>query len=237
MPDVFDATSPAKKSKGKKKKSVVEHVVETAQEKPKSRTVDEYSKILSEEAPTANPFRAYAAKPVRTYFDTQHHQEEVLLLLRRHPVTQLKWIIVAILLFMAPALFSAVGLLDFLPATYRFVAALGWNLLIIGFVLEAFLSWFYNVNIITDERIIDVDFTSLLFKNVSHAKLDNIEDVTATTSGTLGAIFDYGTVLIQTAAAVTEFEFEDIPHPNRVTTFLNELMVEEEREKLEGRAS
>lgn len=237
MPDVFDAES-TKKSKGKKKKAADTSAVEmSGQEPTKTRTVDEYSRILAQESPSHNPFKAFAAKPVRTYFDTQHHEEEVLLLLRRHPITQVKWIIVAILLFFAPVLFSAVHLLDFLPMNYQIVAGLGWNLLIIGFVLQAFLSWFYNVNIITDERIIDVDFTSLLFKNVSNAKIDNIEDVTATTSGSLGAIFDYGTVLIQTAATITEFEFEDIPHPNKVTTLLNELLVEEEREKLEGRVS
>ena len=68
-------------------------------------------------------------------------------------------------------------------------------------------------------------------------KLDNIEDITATTSGAFAAIFDYGTVKIQTAAEVTEFEFANVPHPAKVTTLLNELLQEEEREKIEGRVN
>ncbi|MBT7183579.1 MAG: PH domain-containing protein, partial [Candidatus Pacebacteria bacterium] len=85
------------------------------------------------------------------------------------------------------------------------------------------------------ERIIDIDFLSLIYKNVSAAKIDKVEDITAVTSGVAQSIFDYGTVHIQTAAEKSEFEFEDVPHPNRVTQFLNEMLVEEEKEKIEGR--
>ncbi|HEX7018248.1 MAG TPA: PH domain-containing protein, partial [Patescibacteria group bacterium] len=110
-----------------------------------------------------------------------------------------------------------------------------WYLLITGFALESFLSWFFNVYIITDERVIDVDFLSLIYKNISSAKIDNIEDITAETGGAVRSIFNFGTVKIQTAGAATELEFEDVPHPAKVTRLLNELLLEEEREKIEGR--
>jgi len=93
------------------------------------------------------------------------------------------------------------------------------------------------VYIITDERIIDVDFNSLLFKNVAYAKIDNIEDITATTAGALGSIFDYGTVRIQTAGAISEFEFVSVPQPSKVVSFLNELLIEEEQEFHNKRAN
>ena len=51
------------------------------------------------------------------------------------------------------------------------------------------------------------------------------------------SVFDFGTVQIQTAAEKTMFEFEDVPHPAQVTKLINELMLEEEREKIEGRVS
>jgi hypothetical protein len=200
------------------------------------REVDEYSSIMRQEKPTTNLFNAFAPKPVNTSFDNQQEQETVLLLLRQHPVTQIKWVLVAILLILVPFLFSYVGFLNFLPARFHIVAAIGWYLMVVGFILEAFLSWFYNVYIITDERIVDVDFNSLLFKNISYAKIENIEDVTTTAGGTLGTIFDYGTITIQTAATIPEFEFQDVPHPSRVAAFINEMMLEEEREVREGRA-
>lgn len=211
---------------------------ESKDRKPQSmRHVDEYSSVMRQEAPSRNLMNAFAAKPVRTSFDSQHTEEEILLLLRQHPITQLKWILIAILLIFLPFLFSYVGFLNFLPTRFHFAAAIGWYLMVVGFSLEAFLSWFFNVYIVTDERVVDIDFQSLLYSNVSYAKIDKIEDISATTSGALGAIFDFGTVRIQTAGTEVEFEFEHVPHPSRVTAFLNEMILEEEREKREGRAN
>ena len=207
----------------------------TAKKPTKAKNVDEYSQIMQAEVPTSNPFAAFSPKPEHVFFDSQLQDETVLLLLRRHPITQLPWIIVTLLLILAPILFSMTPLLSFLPPRFEFAALVGWYLLVIGFALESFLTWFYNVYIITDERVVDVDFYSLLYKNISSAKLDNIEDISITASGALSSIFNYGTIKIQTAAATTEFEFEDVPRPAQVTAFLNELLVEEEREKIEGR--
>jgi hypothetical protein len=240
MPDVFDS----RKSKKKKKKTEVDAptVFDTSVEsdqavKPPHSHVDTYSQVMSHEPEARNPLKAFAAKPTNTFFDSQANDEKVLLLLRQHPITQVKWIVIAIILIVLPFFLQFVPLLEFLPLRFHLVAAIGWYLMVIGFSLEAFLDWFFNVYIITDERVIDVDFSSLLFKNVSYAKIDRIEDVSFTTSGTLGAIFDYGTVVVQTAATLQEFEFEHVPYPSKVTTFINELINEEEREQLEGRVS
>jgi len=231
MPDIFDAS--AEKSNRGGTTSDPEEV----RSHKLVRDVNEYSMVMRDEQPSNNPFKSFVAKPEKIFFDSQHYEEKVLLLLRRHPVTQLGWILISIAMIFAPILFFSVGVLDFLPPNYQLAALIGWYLILTGFVLESFLTWFYNVYIITDERVIDVDFYNLLFKNISSAKLDNIEDVTSVTGGLMASIFNYGTVKIQTAGAVTEFDFEDVPQPAKVTAFLNEMMLEEEREKLENRAT
>ena len=48
-------------------------------------------------------------------------------------------------------------------------------------------------------------------------------------------MFNYGDVLIQTAAEIPEVEFEAVPMPDLVAKVLRELRIEEEVEKLEGR--
>ena len=110
-----------------------------------------------------------------------------------------------------------------------------WFLIIIGYSFAAFLKWLYNMYIITDERIIDVDVYSLLKRNLTSAKIDHIQDVTAANYGLLGSIFNVGIVVVQTAGAHPMLEFGGVPHPARVVTLINELMLEEEREKMEGR--
>lgn len=202
-----------------------------------SRHVDEYSAVMSDERPSRRTFAAYAAKPFDTAFDVQASSEVIVLLLRQHPVTQVKWLMIAMALLLLPGLFSSIDLLGFLPLRFQFAALVGWYLVTAGFILQSFIKWFYNVYIITDERIIDIDFHSLIFRDVSAAKIDKIEDTTASTGGFWGSIFDYGTITIQTAAEKREFEFEDVPHPARVSKLINEMIIEEEREEIEGRVS
>lgn len=221
MQDLFDA------KKGKKK----------TQPTVEKRQIEDYSDVIRYERPSRNPFDAFAPKPEGIFFDSQEREEQVVLLLRKHPITQLGWILTAIALVFFPLVLRFIPVFSALPLRFELAAFVLWYLLITGFVLESFLSWFFNVYIITDERVIDVDFLSLIYKNVSAAKLDNIEDVTATTGGALRSVFNFGTVVIQTAGAQQELEFEDVPHPAKVTKLLNELLLEEEREKIEGRVN
>ncbi len=241
MPDIFDASRRKRSATSDTAPTVTvtETVTDFSEAAPRpKRHIDDYSEVLRTTPQAPHNFLAFAAKPEKVFFDTQMSDERVLLLLRRHPVTQVPWILSAIVLAMIPFVVSAVfpGL-SFLPGRYIFAATVGWYALVFSFVLESFLMWFFNVYIITDERVIDVDFNSLIYKNISSAKLDNIEDITATTGGAIRSIFDFGTIKIQTAAANTEFEFEDVPHPGKVQSLLNELLVEEEREKIEGRVN
>jgi uncharacterized membrane protein YdbT with pleckstrin-like domain len=212
-------------------------ITRDSDEVAKARCVDDYSEVMRREKPADSVLLAYAPKPVQVAFDAQIKNEQVILLLRQHPIFLLKPFIIVVIALFFPMIMNASTILDFLPERFHLAFNIGWYLLVFGFALESFLVWFFNVYLVTDERIIDVDFLSLIYKNVSTAKIDNIEDVTVTASGAFASIFDYGTVLIQTAAEKTQFEFENVPHPTKVAALLNEMMLEEEREKLEGRAT
>ncbi len=228
-------TSRSPRSEKKDKISIKVDIEKKSKSSP-SKHPDEYSHTLKLEQPTESLFKAFAPKPLRIAFDSQLTEEKIILLLRRHPITQVKKIVIAVVAFFVPILFFSSPLLDFFPPNYKLALILGWYLLLTSFVLEAFLVWFFNVFIVTDERIIDVDFSNLIYKNISSAKIDNIEDITIETGGVLASVVDYGTVYIQTAGEKPEIEFEDVPQPAKVVAILNELMLEEEQEKLEGRA-
>lgn len=178
---------------------------------------------------------AFATNPKNINFSTQDHGEQVLLMLRQHPITQVGWVVIATSLVALPTLLGFIGFLDFLPLNYKMAGLIGWYMLVSGYILESLLKWFYNVYIITDERFIDIDFDSLLFKNISAAKIESIQDVTAESKGILAAFFDYGHIYLQTAAEKREFEFLNVPHPQRIKKIINQLILEEEQEKIEGR--
>jgi hypothetical protein len=211
-----------------------DEVIESKVKARRAKHVDEYSLTMRNERPSSSPLNAFAPKPANVFFDSQLHDERVILLLRQHPVTQIPWLLTAVGLALLPILFTFLPFWLFLPVQYQIAGLIGWYSLVVSFILESFLLWFFNIYIITDERIIDVDFFSLVYKNISAAKLDNIEDITATTGGAARSVFNYGTITIQTAGTKGEFEFQDVPQPAKVTALLNELLVEEETEKLEG---
>ena len=202
------------------------------------RKVEDYSEVMKHEQSSNSSLKSFIPKPKKISFELQDRDEDVILILRQHPITQLK---VSLLLglgfFFIPWVLNTSGLMSIFTTRFAVAFYIFMFIVFLGLLLRSFLLWFFNVYIITDERIIDVDFLSMVYKNISTAKIENIEDVTNRSSGITSSIFNYGDIYIQTAGEKTEFEFENVPHPAKVAKLINELILEEEREKLEGRVN
>jgi membrane protein YdbS with pleckstrin-like domain len=182
-----------------------------------------------------SPLSSYCYFPDGIKFVAKDSKEQIVLFLRRNFVTNLGWILMAVFLFLAPTLQTHFPILDFLPARFQLVAILMWYVLALVYTLENFLDWFFNVCIVTDERIFDVDFVNLVYREISEANIDQVQDVTVQMGGVIRTIFNYGDVLIQTASEVPRIEFQAVSRPDKVAKILRELRVEEEQEKIEGR--
>lgn len=182
-----------------------------------------------------NPFSSFCYYPDKVNFINQDSEEKVILLLRRHPITNLGWILISFLMIIAPSFLSVFSPFTLLPGDYQLVLTLVWYLVTSAFILESFLKWFYNVNIVTDERVIEVDFFNLFYREITDANIDQIQDVTPRVGGGVRTFFNYGDVLIQTASAIPLITFEAVPNPDKVARVLRDLRIEEEEEKLEGR--
>lgn len=182
-------------------------------------------------------FKSFHSFPQNIKFETQETKEQIILFLRKHFITNIGWILISLLMFFLPFFLNTSSILSFMPLRFQTFTIILWYIMFVIFVLENFLSWYFNVYIITDERVIDVDFYSLVYKHISETKIDKIEDVTYTQGGFFQSFFNYGRVDIQTAGEVTEFEFEAVPRPCQVAKVLNQLILQEEQEKIEGRIS
>jgi uncharacterized membrane protein YdbT with pleckstrin-like domain len=180
-------------------------------------------------------FTSFSSFPAQVCFETQDDQEAVVLFMRQHPIVNLPWVLTAVFMALLPSLFGFFPPYAGLLAAYQFVITAGWYLFVFGFALAKFMGWFFNVYIVTDERIVDVDFLNIFFRRVSTAKIEEIQDVNVTSSGAFETFFGYGNVFIQTAAEVSQFEFLAIPNPDKVGKILNQMIDLEEQEKLEGR--
>jgi len=62
-----------------------------------------------------------------------------------------------------------------------------------------------------------------------------IQDITYTVTGVAQTLFNFGTILIQTAAEIPEIRVDQAPNPELVAKILQQMRLEEEQEALEGR--
>ena len=180
-----------------------------------------------------NPLGAYLVNPVGVRFGIQEPEEHVILLLRKHWITNIPWLLLALIFFFAPLVLGVFPLISFLPANFQLMAVIAWYLLLTAFILEKFLSWFFNAYIVTDERIIDIDFYNLIYRQVTEAQNDKIQDITYRIGGVVRSLFNYGDVLIQTAGALPNLDFNAVPNPDQIVKILNELR-EQAAEREEG---
>lgn len=172
---------------------------------------------------------AYIERPTNCRFEGQDPDEKILLLLRAHLITNLPWIITSIFVFIVPFVLpkiaSMVGFpLPSVPQNFLIIFLIINYLLVLVIVFEGFLGWYFNATVITNEKIIDMDFESLLYKGVDLAPLSKIEETDSVIAGIAGTVFNFGNVKVQTAGATVAIEMRNIPKPAQVADMILDLI-------------
>ncbi len=214
--------------------SAKDKVVKVVEQVKESLSVAALRKMVGKTG-NDNLLTSFSSFPTKVCFETQDDDEQVVLFLRQHPIVNLPWIAIAILMLTLPSVFIFFPPFAALPANFQFVVSSGWYMFVFGFSLAKFMGWFFNIYILTDERVVDVDFQNIFFRKISTAKIEEIQDVNIQSSGSFETFFGYGSVFIQTAAEVSQFEFMYVPNPDRVGKIINQMIDLEEQEKIEGR--
>lgn len=172
---------------------------------------------------------AFVVRPEDIRFEVQQPEEVVVLLLRAHPITTLSFILTSILIAISPVILRIglpfIGINIAIPAVGQIlqILTLVLELLALGYLFERFLDWYFSVYIVTNIRIIDIDFSNIANRKISETKLSDIEDKTVIQNGIFRSIFNYGDLLIQTAGPTHEFTFYSIPRPVEVQQIISEL--------------
>jgi membrane protein YdbS with pleckstrin-like domain len=230
MNDIFNSGK-AMTGKG----HVRQPVTDPAKLKLLQKDLKDSRKILGTKTVDKNPLSPLRFYPDHADFINKDPQEKIILLIRKHPITNILWVVSLFLLIIAPAFLTVMPFYEAMPVGFQIMSVIIWYLGTFAFGFEKFLGWFLNVNIVTDERIFDVDFWHLVHREITEADIEKIQDVTVETNSPLRTVFNYGDVRIQTAAQVPQIEFQAIPQPDKVARVLRELRLEEEIERMEGR--
>ncbi len=158
-------------------------------------------------------------------FENQKAEEVVFLSLRAHPITLIPTFINSIVIFVLIFFLSFI-LGQFLTAVQLIYTTIFFFFGNFIYLWIQIINWYFNIGIVTNKQIIDVDFSVLTFRNVSRTELDHIEDITVKVSGFASSIFDLGNVFIQTAGTETNTEFINIPHPARAAHIIQDILKE-----------
>jgi len=199
------------------------------------KTANLKEKIYGIVGHTKHPLSSLLVNPHVFNFEEKDDAEKIILVARPHWITNLSWILITVLLIIGPSLLKFVPLIGEMPAKLQMIGIFAWYMITFAFAFEKFLSWYFDVYIITDERVVDINFNNLLDKKFSETKLSMIQDITSRVSGMGQTIFNYGNVYIQTAAEIPEITFEMVPNPEKIIKVLQVMREEEEKEILEGR--
>lgn len=177
----------------------------------------------------AHIFSSFSRYPHDMSFQNQEEDEQILLFIRKAFITNFPWIAITILLIaVPPILISLLPLfgnpIAFLPVGFRIILLISYYLLVTSYAYVSFITWFFNIALVTNINIVDVDFEGLVYKNVASTKLSLVQDVSYAQIGVLRNFFDYGDVLIQTAGTIDNFIFESAPQPGNIVDLIGDLL-------------
>ncbi|MFH1173028.1 MAG: PH domain-containing protein [bacterium] len=146
--------------------------------------------------------------------------EEAIRVVRRYPISFGLKIILA-LLFIALPFFLMMPL-------FRWG---NWGLLLFSllllfaflYALRVFIVWYFNLFIITNQRVIDVYQKGFFDRTVSSAAYNRIRDVAYRTKGLMQMMFHYGTVIIEISGVKVRLEIKNIKNPQEIQEIITGL--------------
>ena len=168
-------------------------------------------------------------QPIKFDFPNKESNEKVYMTVRRHYFVLVRQSIIFLFFFIFPIIIG--GVLYYFNISIREYAFYPIMILILSvyylfvtlFAMIKWIEYYYDIWIITNKRIIDMEQKSLFNHITSELRLDKIQDVTFEIKGFLASVFHYGNIYVQTAGSVQRFAFEEIPKSQKIKRLIIDL--------------
>ena len=151
-------------------------------------------------------------------------QERVLLVLRAHPITNAFWILTTGLFFLLPLFFGQYINYININSNQQLFLIIIYYALVFSYAISKFYFWYFNIGVVTNQKIVDVDAHNLINTITTASTVDKVEEVEKKSLGVFSSVFDYGDIHVQTAGEKPNIEFIKIPHPSEVIEIINSNM-------------
>lgn len=157
-------------------------------------------------------------------------EKNIVIFARRHWVSFLGEIIISILLVILPIIAFIVAYI-FIPGIFHgillnFLVIFGsvYYLLMISFIFNAWISYYYDVYILTYDEIFDINQSGFFERKISQLSLLRVQDVSSDIKGFFPTLFAYGNVLVETAGEQVEsFLLKAVPNPQEFSAKVLEM--------------
>ena len=171
--------------------------------------------------------KTFVENPHGVTFANQKENENVILFLRAHLITNFLWFIIFIFLLFIPLFYFLISInisnpLSFIPGKFNYFIIIFYYLLVFAYALFNFLNWFYNIFFITSLGVVDIDYSDLFYHDVAFTNFNLVEDVNYTKIGFFRSLFNYGDIFVQTAGGKENLEGIGIPNPARAAHIVSD---------------
>jgi hypothetical protein len=155
---------------------------------------------------------------MKKYFAEQYDDEKVLLVFRKHPVVMRKGLVLSsfgLLAGMIPVYIK--------PEMSYFVGGIiaGCFLSMLLF-FPYWLSWFFSVFIITDQRFIQVSQKGMFNKSMVDVSLRQIQMINYQVEGIQETLLGFGTLIVKTFMG--DLIINDVHHPPKIQKQILEIL-------------
>lgn len=105
--------------------------------------------------------------------------------------------------------------------------------LFVGVTVYVTLVYWLDRLVVTNKRLIFIDWKYLSVKAEYETELKDVQDITSTEKGIFAIlpIFDYGVIEIKTSANKTIICFEEAPNPNGIKKFIQTILIHSSNSK------
>lgn len=157
-------------------------------------------------------------------------EKKIIIFSHRHWIAFLSQIIISSILIIVPIV--VIILLDiYYPKfsdgvlkNFLVLFSSAYYLLILTFIFNAWISYYFDIYILTDELIVDITQDGFFHRKVAQLSLLRVQDVSSNIKGFLPTLFAFGDVLVETAGEQSEeFLLKSIPNPQEFSAKVLEM--------------
>lgn len=175
--------------------------------------------------------------PFEIKIQNQAEDERIIRIWRHHIITLIGPALRVIAFVMIPVALVLLTGLSMFSSPWLFGLFLLIVVVVITYAAYEWISWYGDVYILTNTRMIDIEQKGFFTRTFNEAQLDKIQDISYQISGFFQTFFDFGDVEVQTAGAIPNVDMNDIKDPQQQAVFMIQQQQEYLKERGDGKLS